>query len=331
MALSISVTVGARKKCCYIYQDTNRERNQHLDMASTSKEDRRYECSLCLERFKDPRILACIHTFCKSCLERYLNEKFGAAIPGRIFDCPLCRAGLRLPNGGVDAIQKNFYLEEPSKSNFTACSLHPEEDLRFYCRVCDVAICRDCKVVSHDGHKIDLTKDVCNEVTQDFDESLSDAEKVINENEIRLREGIEPELYCLEEVLADAASRVGDLKYDLDHLVEVIGDFINPHLQRKRMSLLNIEKRASDKIKCLKDYKEQLLAAMRLKEKQAIMALSKELVEKMKNNGTIEEDPSMSDSDNPLDASWLDSECFCSFDKISKAIDNFRMKMDNYR
>ncbi|XP_052246868.1 uncharacterized protein LOC127855390 [Dreissena polymorpha] len=52
------------------------------------------ECQICIERFKDPRILPCQHSFCKSCLEKLitndcLNEE--KAILNRIFKCPTCR------------------------------------------------------------------------------------------------------------------------------------------------------------------------------------------------------------------------------------------------
>lgn len=31
-------------------------------------------CSLCLEEFKDPRILPCFHTYCKLCLDELLKS-----------------------------------------------------------------------------------------------------------------------------------------------------------------------------------------------------------------------------------------------------------------
>ena len=40
------------------------------------------------------------------------------------------------------------------------CPDHQEEDLRFFCLSCEVPICRDCKVVTHEGHKADLVTNV---------------------------------------------------------------------------------------------------------------------------------------------------------------------------
>ena len=46
-------------------------------MASAMKEnlDEHFECSVCLEKFDNPRVLSCLHTFCERCLERLVEHK----------------------------------------------------------------------------------------------------------------------------------------------------------------------------------------------------------------------------------------------------------------
>ena len=44
------------------------------------------KCGICLELFQDPRSLPCLHTFCRECIQRSLNEE------NHSLKCPVCRA-----------------------------------------------------------------------------------------------------------------------------------------------------------------------------------------------------------------------------------------------
>lgn len=44
------------------------------------------------------------------------------------------------------------------------CDDHEHEEVKFFCRKCAVPICRDCKVVSHEGHLTEPLKDVVEEL-----------------------------------------------------------------------------------------------------------------------------------------------------------------------
>ena len=49
------------------------------------------DCALCLEEFKQPKILPCSHTFCLQCLEELIRTH-----PGNKFPCPECRAIMKV-------------------------------------------------------------------------------------------------------------------------------------------------------------------------------------------------------------------------------------------
>ena len=56
-------------------------------------------CSLCHGRFKNPKSLTCLHSFCQTCLDVYI-----AKLPdsyNRFFPCPVCRELHPLPKTGI--------------------------------------------------------------------------------------------------------------------------------------------------------------------------------------------------------------------------------------
>ena len=49
--------------------------------------EKELECTVCFEQFKDPKVLPCLHSFCKICLEGLVCRK------GNTWklNCPSCR------------------------------------------------------------------------------------------------------------------------------------------------------------------------------------------------------------------------------------------------
>ncbi|EGT56713.1 CBN-NCL-1 protein [Caenorhabditis brenneri] len=63
------------------------------------------KCALCLEPYRDPKVLACFHSFCKGCLEKHLEQ------PERII-CPQCHMETQLSvQLGLDSLLTDFGLE----------------------------------------------------------------------------------------------------------------------------------------------------------------------------------------------------------------------------
>ncbi|XP_070564054.1 tripartite motif-containing protein 2-like [Ptychodera flava] len=60
-------------------------------------------CTICLEQFKCPKTLPCLHTFCQHCLVT-LVKKTGH------LNCPTCTAPCQLSNKGVSDIKTNFFI-----------------------------------------------------------------------------------------------------------------------------------------------------------------------------------------------------------------------------
>ncbi|CAI8019271.1 DnaJ homolog subfamily C member 13 [Geodia barretti] len=63
-------------------------------------------CGICLEPYKQPRLLKCFHVYCEQCLQRLVRGgREGQSLP-----CPQCRQDTPLPVGGVPGLQGAFYI-----------------------------------------------------------------------------------------------------------------------------------------------------------------------------------------------------------------------------
>ena len=87
-------------------------------------------CPLCLNRFVDPRILPCLHTFCLKCLEEELKDCTGGPLPHGpgpgmkvTLRCPTCQQKFPLNSGGVESLPTNFFI-----NNIIDVMVSPEEE-----------------------------------------------------------------------------------------------------------------------------------------------------------------------------------------------------------
>jgi len=46
-----------------------------------------FSCAVCLEQFKEPKALQCLHTYCKECLAKLVKKKGS----DHVIPCPACR------------------------------------------------------------------------------------------------------------------------------------------------------------------------------------------------------------------------------------------------
>ena len=84
-------------------------------MAAFSEAQDAVNCTVCLETFKDPKVLPCLHTFCTGCLGPIGNCTSPGAtvkqeVAGSTLVCPQCRAEHAIPDGGVENFVTNFSI-----------------------------------------------------------------------------------------------------------------------------------------------------------------------------------------------------------------------------
>ena len=124
-------------------------------------------CPCCCRRFEDPRLLPCLHTFSKRCLEEIHRRSQGQ---GQTPRCPTCNQEMGLGEKGVDCLPSSFmfnnmnnivdsvdYEPELDKDNRRLCSSCDEGSTSSYqCTDCRETLCDNC-VRAH--LRVRLTKD----------------------------------------------------------------------------------------------------------------------------------------------------------------------------
>ncbi|XP_031433308.1 zinc-binding protein A33-like [Clupea harengus] len=116
-------------------------------MASKAFSEEDLSCPVCYNIYKDPVILTCTHSICKTCLQKFWETKGSR-------ECPICRRRSSREIYPLNRVLKNlcetFQQERSQREPF--CSLHRSE-LKLFCEddkqlVC--LVCRDSKL--HKNH-----------------------------------------------------------------------------------------------------------------------------------------------------------------------------------
>ena len=120
--------------------------------------DQFLSCKICLEPFKNPKTLSCLHTFCFDCLQQHLDAESSRsrfAIYNRNITCPLCRKKTELPSGSIRRLPDNFLLSNLTEiidrrrpSTVPPCEICPSgvrgNNASSKCLDCSKLLCKSC-------------------------------------------------------------------------------------------------------------------------------------------------------------------------------------------
>ena len=145
-----------------------------LQEQPTPHNQEKFSCGVCLEAHKEPKVLPCCHTFCKSCLDGLVTETgpqpstskdflpiYGTSKKDRLsLRCPECRTEHDIPDGGVAGFLTDILLENSSFVASRDKESEPVEKLACgeceegepavaYCHDCEAFICESCKAALH--------------------------------------------------------------------------------------------------------------------------------------------------------------------------------------
>ena len=85
------------------------------------------KCPVCLETYKTPKVLPCLHTFCQQCLSGLLEDG------SDVIACPTCRCETTVPAAGVSALSTNFFIN--NMLDFLSVAMSNTRPL--YCTNCE--------------------------------------------------------------------------------------------------------------------------------------------------------------------------------------------------
>ena len=109
-------------------------------------------CAICQEHYTEPKVLPCLHYYCKQCILR-LALRLESNKP---FSCPECREETTLPEGGVDELKTAFFvnrlkpmfsmLERTHSKVEVKCEACTESGgkAEAFCRQCARFVCNEC-------------------------------------------------------------------------------------------------------------------------------------------------------------------------------------------
>ena len=105
-------------------------------------------CSLCSQLYTDPRMLQCLHSFCKKCLLEEQETKDS-------LKCPVCAQVVPLAYGGVDSLPKQLHLSRKAELSLSLAKMNTEDatcercldenPAVMFCCTCGELLCQSCK------------------------------------------------------------------------------------------------------------------------------------------------------------------------------------------
>lgn len=125
-----------------------------MESISTTIQDNFLTCTICLEVYKEPQTLPCLHTFCKECLHNFIKKSSSKQDSS---NCPICRRTFWVSR---NEIKSNFCLQNmidlltvSSTSSQTFCSfcklLNKDEKAVSQCLTCLEYVCEICAKERH--------------------------------------------------------------------------------------------------------------------------------------------------------------------------------------
>nr|XP_006822982.1 PREDICTED: tripartite motif-containing protein 2-like [Saccoglossus kowalevskii] len=138
-------------------------------------------CVICLERYSDPKILPCQHTFykipeklvagtpkvCEFCEE---NKVTSICVECQQYSCTSCTRVHKKTKATQShrLLSLDEYQETKNKKPFAVqpiqyCNVHTGNQLKYYCDTCQTPICMECTIIDHKVHQHRYIKEVADE------------------------------------------------------------------------------------------------------------------------------------------------------------------------
>ena len=131
-------------------------------------------CGVCLGSINDPRLLDCLHSFCRGCIDRLALTSSSAEKDGdrckRTVRCPVCRSSCQIPENGAEGLLKD--TTRPVGGEELKC--HACKDVgegeapSLWCEQCRLAFCKEHAfghVMAASGHSVTAVSERLSQAT----------------------------------------------------------------------------------------------------------------------------------------------------------------------
>ncbi|XP_048855731.1 tripartite motif-containing protein 2 isoform X1 [Brienomyrus brachyistius] len=205
-------------------------------------------CSICLDRYDNPKVLPCLHTFCERCLQNYIPAH------SLTLSCPVCRQTSILPEKGVSALQSNFFItnlmdvlrKSPDSGSEDcavqetvaavatgqplSCPNHGNNVMEFYCPPCETAMCEECTSGEHAEHPTVPLKDVVEQHKASLQDQLDAVKSRLPEIDLALQ--------VISEILQQLTNQKSAIEEDIHSTFDELQKTLNV---RKSVLLMELE------------------------------------------------------------------------------------------
>ncbi|KAH3857300.1 hypothetical protein DPMN_099906 [Dreissena polymorpha] len=116
-----------------------------------------FTCPIHLGKLRDPRRLACEHTFCADCLNGCINSALSTRTDG-MFECPVCRSKHHVPNNKSRDWARGFPIDAfcviqlhtlSQYEQSSVCEKHIQKFKEYFCFHHRELLCSDCVIEKH--------------------------------------------------------------------------------------------------------------------------------------------------------------------------------------
>ncbi|XP_071516934.1 tripartite motif-containing protein 10-like isoform X2 [Panulirus ornatus] len=169
-------------------------------------------CMICSEVYqaktREPLVLPCGHTFCRSCLTNIYDTRY--------FTCPSCRENFS--HRDLEDLPISFSLLSLS-SNYIdfQCSTCREHggDLMYWCRGCQQPLCGLCLYQSHpQGHDVQLGKTCLKEKKHAVQEVIKTFHLALDENKKEIKKKVSSYISMIK-LLCQRSNRLRDIETEV--------------------------------------------------------------------------------------------------------------------
>ena len=253
-------------------------------------------CPVCLDHYKDPRGLPCLHSFCKKCLEELpvqIDEE-----ETRKLSCPTCRSTIPVPVNGMGDLPTAFHINtlldlyevlqqestEHDSGDVPECNLHGKSR-EFFCQTCDELVCSVCAVRGHREHDCDTTDEFFGPKKQEIEDNLLPVKECINTFECRIG--------SFQDEISDAHSQADSIKVEIVEFIDELHQTIETLkqqlfrdldilLQQNLQRLAQQRERVETMLMQMKSYHEFIEDKLRIGSQQQILAVKRQVIGHMK-------------------------------------------------